>query len=49
LLSPRRDAAAFTEILYARRFKRLFVGRSFDFAQGIIAKLFEWVHETLER
>jgi hypothetical protein len=45
LLAPRGDAAGFTEILYARRLNRLFVGRSFDFAQGIVAKLFEWMHD----
>jgi hypothetical protein len=43
LLSPRGDAAVFAEIFYARRFKRLFVRRSFDFAQGIVTELFEWM------
>ena len=42
LLAPRRYAAAFSEIFYARRLKRLFVKRGFDFAQGIITELFEW-------
>ena len=43
LLAPRRYAAAFTEVFYARRLKRLFVRCGFDFAQCIITELFEWV------
>ncbi len=29
--------------------ERLFVGRGFDFAQGVVTQLFERMHETLKR
>jgi hypothetical protein len=48
VLTPRGNAATSAEILYACGLKRLFVSRSFDFAQGIIAKLFEWMAHDYE-
>ena len=48
LLAPGRDAAAASEIFYARRLERLLVGRCFDFAQGFVAQLFEWMAHVSE-
>ncbi len=51
-LAPLRDAAAFAEIFYSDCFRAISVPRSFNFAQRLIAELFQRVHgfrESLNR
>ena len=46
-LAPLGYAAAFTEILYSNRVKRFFVLRNFNFAQRLVAQLFERVSHRI--